>query len=289
MLSFRTSSRVEESYPLACEKISREYEGCECDFALASGTVVAKIFDDGVGYMLTYPVPVCSDFSIEAALGEITDFCVREGIPEVITGVAACDLPTLLRGARHAELHALDERAESFVVEVKTALSMLDTDIDFEYEGLRLSTPSAELSDSYAALVRDREHSRYYGYEVTDDIGDASPPLMIAELRREMDAHITLTLFVTHGGRFIGEGVIYAADGRGSAEISFRVAREHTRRGFGRKILRALISLSEDIGLLRLMARVHRENAPSLSLLSSEGFLAVREDGELVYFEKSLV
>lgn len=289
MLTFRDSDKIREKYPNFAREIELDYEDCECELAESFGMLIARVFDDTIGYTFTYPMALGEDFSPADALDSIAEFCVREGIPEIITGVPADCLGLLLSGVRHAEIHAQDTAGEYFVVEIKTELSMLDTDIDIEYGDIRLAAPTAEYSEAYARLVRDREHNRYYGYEVTDDIGDAAPAEMIAELLRELDSRNTLTLFVTEGGSFVGEAVLYAFDGRGSAELSFRVAREHTRLGIGRKILNALTDIAENMGLLTLKARVKAENTPSLALLSSEGFIRNREESGVIFLTKALV
>ena len=289
MLSFRDSDKIRKKYPSLARDTELDYEGCECELAEYAGALIARVFDDTVGYTFTYPIEVGEGFSVSEALAGITDFCVREGIPEIITGVPADCLGLLLSGVRHAEVHAQDLSGEYFAVEIKTELSMLDTDIDIEYEGIRLITPSCEYKEDYARLVADREHNKYYGYEVTDDISDATPAEMLAELLRELDSRITLTLFVTEGDVFVGEAVLYAFDGRGCAELSFRVAKEHTRRGLGRKILNALTDIAENMGLLTLKARATRENTPSLKLLLSEGFIKSREEDGVACFTKELI
>ena len=111
---------------------------------------------------------------------------------------------------------------------------------------------------------------------------------MVAEMLREFELNRALTLFVTQGGDFIGEATLYDFDGRGSAEISFRVAREHTRMGYGGKILEGLIEISREIGLLTLKARARKDNEISLSLLKKHGFAEAGAEDSVVFFKQDL-
>ncbi len=290
MLSFKSSKAVEEKYRDITDGIRAQYEGCECEFAVSDGALFTRIFDDSAGYMMLYPeaLPDCDFFNAQYALGEISDYCMREGIPEVISGVPRILLSLVLLGVRHAELHAMDAEGEMLLVEIKTELHSLCGDVELMREGLCFSTPSQEYAEDYIALVRDREHNKLYGYEITDDYPDLTPSEAVAELIRENGERRTLTLFVTDGGEFIGEGVLYNFDGRGGAEISFRVARNKCGRGYGKRLLSALVSIGEEIGLIRLSARVHKDNAPSLSLMKKGGFAEADTCDGTVHFSLAL-
>jgi phosphinothricin acetyltransferase len=61
----------------------------------------------------------------------------------------------------------------------------------------------------------------------------------------------------------------------GVAEVSVYVARRHRGRGYGRRLLRALIEASEGVGLWTLQAVVFPQNTASLALHQREGFRVV--------------
>ncbi len=289
MLSFLNSSDVIEKYPDECGGLADCYDGCECDFALSHGTLVTRIFDDNAGYMLGFPTPVEEEHSVEDALGEITDYCMTQQISEVICDVPRDALGMLLRGVRHAEIHAMDTLGECFLVEIKNELSMLTAEIEFSWQGLSLTPPEQCYAENYGALVRDAEHNKYYGYEITDDKPNITAAEMVAEARRELESCCALTLFVSEAGDFIGEGVLYNFDGRGTAELSFRVSRDKCGRGYGRKILSALIEIARQIGLIILKARVHKENRDSLHLVEDARFITVGREGECHLFTLDLI
>ena len=261
-------------------------EDSDTDFCVSDGFLFVRVFDDSLGYIFRYPIALSDAQSERAALDKISAYCLKENIPEIIFEAEAAKLPLLLTNVRHAELHAMD--GGFFIVEIKTELSLLESDIDFEYEGLSLSLPSQKYAKDYQRLVSDKAHNEFYGYELTDDNPDITPSDMIAELLREYGSRRSLTLFAAHKGKFVGEAVLYDFDGRGSAEISFRVGKNMTHRGFGKKILSSLLNIAENFGLLSLRARVHKDNEISLSLIKSQGFTEVCTENSVIHFKREL-
>ena len=258
----------------------------DVEFALKDGFLFVRLFEDFLGYMFMYPIALGGNADEKAALNEISAYCVKENIPEILYNVASDKLPILLSCVRHAEIHAMERGA--FAVEIKTELSMLESDIDYERDGLSLSLPSQKFAKDYYNLVSDKEHNRFYGYELTDDNPEMTPTDMIAELLREYGRRRTLTLFAVQKGKLIGEAVLYDFDGRGGAEISFRVAKAMTGQGFGRKILASLVDIAEELGLLEIRARVHKDNEISLTLIKSQGFDEVCAENSVIYFKRKL-
>ena len=287
MISFNlTFSDLDDAARRAAEDNDFFADDVDADYALKDGFLFVRIFEDFLGYMFAYPIALCEGADERAALEEITAYCMKENLPEILYNVASDKLPTALRSVRHAEIHAMEKFA--YAVEIKTELSMLEADVDFECEGLSFSLPSQKHAEDYYKLVCDKTHNKFYGYEITDDNPNITPADMIAELLREYGNRRSLTLFATQKGKFIGEGVLYDFDGRGSCEISFRVAENMTKKGFGRKILTALVEISGDLGLLALRARVHKDNEISLALLKSQGFAEIREENSVIYLEREV-
>jgi RimJ/RimL family protein N-acetyltransferase len=68
-------------------------------------------------------------------------------------------------------------------------------------------------------------------------------------------------------GRFIGEAVLYAFDGRGSAEFGVRLLPEWHGKGLGTESVRAISLAARDMGLVRLSARIMKQNRPSVRML----------------------
>ena len=67
---------------------------------------------------------------------------------------------------------------------------------------------------------------------------------------------------------FVGEGALFAFDGRGAASFSFRVLPEYHRRGIGKKIFMGLFGIAESIGVDTLIGEVMAENAASRTLIA---------------------
>ena len=88
-------------------------------------------------------------------------------------------------------------------------------------------------------------------------------------------------------GEFIGEASLYAFDGKGCAEFAIRLLPDFQGQGLGTQGCRALMLAAKKMGLLRLGARIMKENRASLAMLrkltESE-----RESEGYVYFTVDL-
>jgi RimJ/RimL family protein N-acetyltransferase len=82
-------------------------------------------------------------------------------------------------------------------------------------------------------------------------------------------------------------------DERGMAEVGYEISPEHRRRGYARAALEALADFARAHGATVLRASVAPDNAPSLALTRSAGFVQVGEqiderDGLELVFERQL-
>ena len=76
----------------------------------------------------------------------------------------------------------------------------------------------------------------------------------------------SLTFAIRAEGKFVGEAILYAPDGRGRADIALRVLPEYQRRGYAADTISAIWKIAEKIGLTKLRAKIKNENTPSISL-----------------------
>ena len=123
-----------------------------------------------------------------------------------------------------------------------------------------------------------------------EDIPNGKGIDFIKNAREEFERSESMTFAATvmEGGenRFVGEGAIYAFDGRGSACVAFRVHPDYHRRGIATKIFNGLLRIAKEIGLKKIIAEVKSENTPSLNLLSK--FARGERKEDKVVFEFSV-
>jgi ribosomal-protein-alanine N-acetyltransferase len=80
-------------------------------------------------------------------------------------------------------------------------------------------------------------------------------------------------------------------DGRGMVEIGYSVEPEYRRRGLARAAVAELLAFAAEHGAAIIRASVSPDNAPSLNLIASYGFVQVGEqwderDGRELVFER---
>ena len=82
---------------------------------------------------------------------------------------------------------------------------------------------------------------------------------------------------------FAGEASIYAFDGRGNAELSVRLLRGFFGQGLGRESVMAIKAAARKLGLIRLYARVMKENERSIKMMSALAD-AFEDNGDVLCF-----
>jgi ribosomal-protein-alanine N-acetyltransferase len=99
---------------------------------------------------------------------------------------------------------------------------------------------------------------------------------LVERCMREQDGsprtHYFLAAVSKETGVVVGEAILQIESLRhGQAEIGWGVHGEHTGRGLGTEIGRAMLRLGFDLGLHRLFAQCRVENAPSLRIMRKLG------------------
>ena len=259
--------------------------GADAFFCIHKGALIAA-----VGYsspeLFFFPRPLLRGASIRAALRAIRDYCRDSSVDRVISDIPASRLGEAMNGVRHGRVEDIGEGFYSLSVETECMLAKYPPEVEFEE--LNLSEPTLPFAEEYARLIFDDETNRYTGEDLRREMTDAPPEYFVEEARAEFDSGKALTLFATilsDEGKniFIGEGVFYSFDGEGRAEIAIKLLPEWRGRGFGSKLLSAMLLAAESISLCEVVARVHKDNLPSLRVFSSLMDRVGERDG-LVYF-----
>jgi RimJ/RimL family protein N-acetyltransferase len=278
---------------LACFDEARDYilqaEEMDADEilgALLCECLVFRLFSSDTGYYFAAPIPLSDSADTGAAYSEIYAYCLRECIPAVVVGVPEEDLPFATDGMTSAQVCQMSE--DEYLVSIVTECMRCERLPEAMQGRVYLGEFAVSYAEDYARLVEDKELNKYYGYDVTEDVKADSPADYVVAVREEFERGESVTLAATVLGEegenvFIGEGVLYAFDGRGGASFAFRVLPEYQGQGFGKEIFLALCRVAEEIGLVRISSDVMAENKASLRLLSH--FAKPRTDKDAVRFD----
>ena len=122
-----------------------------------------------------------------------------------------------------------------------------------------------------------------------DDVPSGKGEDLIDFVRNEFENGRSMTFAATvlspEGENvFVGEGALYAFDGRSAASVCFRVLPEYHRRGYGRSILKGLCEIAKGFGITRLIGEVMEENLPSNSLMRSVATESFTSFGKITYY-----
>jgi len=186
----------------------------------------------------------------------------------VFVGVPKDSIPLFTDSFRHLDIDAISNDSEFFCIKIKTECELLDSIPEFDYERLSVGEISVEENEDYARLLRDEETNKFWGYDFRDDFGEAVADSFFRENAiEEFERGTALTLALRNEGCFIGEGTLYAFDGKGEAELAIRLLPEARGKGFGREGFLALAECARRIGLVRIVAFVDKRNEISLKYL----------------------
>ncbi|MBE6634719.1 MAG: GNAT family N-acetyltransferase [Ruminococcaceae bacterium] len=261
-------------------------EECEVRYAIAHFCFIFRYYSEDTGYYFSAPYSISERSDTAAAYAAVAEYCRLEEIPRVIIDVLPEELDVCIGGAKDYDASELDDG--TYIVSFYTECMRLE-DLPEAMEGdIYLAEPVSAYSDAYCRLISDKEHNKYYGYDAAGDISDLDGEEYVELVRSEFDRRVSMTYAATvldGDGKnlLVGEAALYGFDGEGHARAAFRVLREHTRRGYGRSILRALVNIARGIGLHSLICEVMQDNAPSLALLSSMGYSCAIRDGIAVF------
>lgn len=281
MLSFVEAGKFFYTYPVLNEdekSVALEYVSEDCDFgdfevsyAYSHGALLLKYYSDDAGYHFEAPIPLTDNCDFESAYIEISEYCKLQAVPEVVVGIPFEHKEIMLRGAEKYE--CAEDEDGSLVVEIFTECMLEDELPEILYDDVYLGEFAYSYAQEYEKLVKNVNLNKHFGYNLTDDIpnGDGIDFINLVRFDFERSESMTFAATVMSDNCenvFIGEGTLYAFDGRGGASLSFRVLPEYHGRGFGRKIFMGLFGIASKIGVHTLFAEVVKENYASLRILS---------------------
>lgn len=233
--------------------------------AYICGCMVIRIFDFG-RYMFLYPFEMTEDADIASAILEISEYARREEI-----GLTFVDAPCsavsfiLSLGFLHIDIDC--EGDDSYRIRIKSELELAPKSISVGHSSITLEELCESDIEAYAALCRDEELNRFWGYDYRDDEPNATDEFFFDLAKEGRALGTSLSLAVRADGVFIGEVQLYAFDFRGECEFAIRIAREHHSSGFGSLATEACIKLARMLNLKKLSCDVKNENVSSLALM----------------------
>lgn len=252
-------------------------------FSACLDCLLVRIFDMG-RYSFVYPIALSDGAGGSAALGSIREYAVKEEIPLVITDIPSECVGELTSHFRHLSLDAEDADMSSYRAEVLSEIALLPEIFALDTDRISLTELTDADAAPYAELCRDREVNKYWGYDFREDAGEGvCDGYFIGEAASEYARGTALTLGARLDGELIGDGVFYAFDLSGGAEIGFRLLARWQGRGLGRELLTAMMDYARKIGLVRLSARVKEENLRSVRLLGSVFELIEESSGQKLF------
>ncbi len=262
-------------------------EGIEVAHTTSHGCLLVRIFDAG-RYSFVYPIDIREDADIESTLTEIANYARRELIPLYFTDAPREELDRVGRVFPHIEARAYDEDEDSFVISIMSECDMLSDVPTFTHGDILLSQIDTSEIAEYARLCRDDEVNRYWGYDYKGDETDVTDEYFLRVTEAEFSAGVALALAVRerdgeNKGKFLGEGVLFDFDYRGSAMVAIRLLPEYQGRGIGTRALEALIALAKDIGIKTLNSKVLLANTRSVKMTERKMPRLPDDDGKAVF------
>lgn len=253
---------------------------------LAHGTLLCRRAFSGE-YEFTLPYPYLGDADTESALLALEEYARREELPLVYADLTAEDLDALTERYSHPRVHTvpMDDGGEPlYLLEVVTeamCVEQLPTLTDGE---LTLRAPDPADLDAYGRLCRDESILAVWGYDFREDYPDATDADLYELTMREFSLGTTLPFFIYYKDAFVGEALLYAFDGRGSAECAIRILPEARRKGIAARTLALIRHYAFDtLGMYRIEGACREQNFPSRALLDRTMTFIDRKDGCLRY------
>ena len=253
----------------------------EYGICLFSGCAIIRIFDMG-RYLFSFPYDICEGADLRMAIDAVGEYAMREEISLTFCDVP-CECLSLFAGYRHMDVDAEDENGECYRVRIKRESDMIDEIPELEHARVKLNAiTEADIAD-YASLCKNENVNKYWGYDYSEDVTDPSNRYFYENSNLEFMSGASVSFAVRHQDRFIGEAVIYAFDGKGSAEFAIRLLPAFHRIGLGTEGVKAICGAARKMGLIKLYARVMKNNIPSVGMLEKIADESVESEGFITF------
>lgn len=273
--------------------IIEEGDGVDIAVGFSHDTFLVRRFF-GEGYEFSYPLALSKESDIDGALCALEEYCRRHEIPLVYCDLTRTECDALKAQYRFSREESFDisEAGECekliYRLTVENECALLDGVPTLSDGTLTLSALCEEDVGSYALLCRDEEILEVWGYDYRDATPDLSDRDFYLMAMEEFEAGISVSFAIRMNGRFIGEAVLYAFDGRGGAEFSIRIFSGYRRMGYARRALSILFDFCENtLALCRLDGVCLKDNAPSRAMMASMMAFVGERDGETVLYRKA--
>ena len=255
-------------YQCACEVIGELIlDECDVEYAVTAsfGCLLIRVFDMG-RYLFLYPYELSDKADASSAISAVAEYAKREELPLVFVDVPGEELSRFC-GFRHIDIDAEDSSCESYRVRVKTECELLSEIPRITRGRVTLNAISEADIGDYARLCRDKDLNKYWGYDYSEDVKSPTDAYFFESVAEEFARGVSMSMAIRTDGAFCGEAVIYAFDGRGSAEFGIRLLPEFHGKGLGVESAIATIEAAKEIGLITLRSKVLSQNLPSVAML----------------------
>lgn len=265
-------------------------------YSYFGGCLITRLFTDDLGYYFWPVIPLRAFASVKGAYAKISEYARLEAIKEVYVELPKSHASIVSAGKPYAtvtedEWDEDDEEGGSaevkYIVEIETECTLAEDIPETMLDDIYLSELTTPFAADYERLVRSEEVNRYFGYSYLDDNADAKGADFIRMANEQFERgeamNFAVTVLKNEENLLIGEGTLYGFDGSLGASVSFRLLPEWQGRGYGKKLLMALIKTAREMGLARLFAKIDERNARSLSLVSGAGRRTGAKDGAVSF------
>ena len=281
-------SLTEEEAEILSEYLSDDgcFDDCEVKASYYRGCLIIRFYSDGAGYHFEAPIEITECADVSAAFVAISEYCVAEAIPETVVGIPPEYKDMMLRGALRYE-EGEDEDGTS-AIRILTEC-MLEEDLpEIMVDDVYLGEFAFAYAGKYEELLKNVNLNKHFGYNILDDMPDGNGIDFINSAREEFERGESMTFAATvlsENGEniFVGEGCLFAFNGRGEVSLAFRVLPEWHRRGIGTKIFVGLIKISRRLGLTAAKCEIKKENLASVALVSKYATSVYPEKDKNIY------
>lgn len=279
--SFNSKSAAESVRDMICSYLEVS-EGAELAAAIASGSLVFRIFDGE--YVFTCPITLSESASVTDACEEIRRYAIREEIPVSIIDAGLYELPYVEEAFRFCESFEMDEDGEVFMVHPITEAGRVEELPTLLGERSALTAIFEDDIPDFARLCRNENTNRLFGYNYKEDYEDAPDEHFYNVMRSEEAEGLALSFAIRYEGHFAGEASLFGFDYLGGARVAVRLLPEFYGKGLGSEALSLIIDFARDIDIKTLETAVKRENLPSIKMTGK--FMSyIRDEGDTAIFK----
>ena len=259
----------------------------ECEYALsyAHSCLLIRVFD-GV-YSFLYPVALNDEGDEGGCIELLRLYAIKEEIPLIISEVPADCIGEVASRFRHLNMDAQDPERGSYNIKILSEASLLSEVPTFELDGVLLRPLTASDDALYSKLCRSGEINKYWGYDYSLDEPNPIDSYFRESCEGEFSRGVAMSMAIEYEGEFSGEVILYAFDLIGGCQCAIRLLEDKRGRGIAKRAVDALKNIASSMGIVRLYAKVDKENLSSISLFKNS-FSEMTDEGKNVVFREEM-